>query len=280
MGNVILVDKSKGMTSFDVCFKLRKIFNTKRIGHTGTLDPNATGLMMVLIDKATKINQFVVSLKKEYIGTITIGIKTDSEDIDGKILLEKEEVMPSKEEIEKILKTFIGRSTQIPPMTSAIKVNGKKLYEYHRNNEEVEIKPRDIEVYELELLEINDKTFTFKALVSSGTYIRTLAQDILNKLGIIGTLSDLRRIAIDDFKIEAAYTLEEINEGKYKTIDTYDVLSKYYYVYEVVNEFDVINGKPLKLNLIEDKILCVKDKKVLAIYKKDNNIYRCVRGLL
>lgn len=280
MGNVILVDKAKGMTSFDVCFKLRKIFNTKRIGHTGTLDPNATGLMMVLIDKATKINQFVVSLKKEYIGTVQIGIKTDSEDIDGKIILEKEEVMPNKDAIEKILKTFIGKSSQVPPMTSAIKVNGKKLYEYQRNNEEVEVKPRDIEVYELELLELNDKKFTFRVLVSSGTYIRTLAQDILNKLDIIGTLSDLRRTAIDDFKVEDAYTLDEINEGKYESLDTYDVLRKYYYVYEVANEFDVINGKPLKLNLNEDKILCVKDKKVLAIYKKDNNIYRCVRGLL
>ena len=280
MGNVILIDKPKGITSFDVCFKLRKVFNTKKIGHTGTLDPNATGLMMILIDKATKINQFVVSLKKEYIGTVKIGIKTDSEDIDGKILLEKEELMPSKETIEKIFKTFIGKSSQIPPMTSAIKVNGKKLYEYKRNNEEIEIKPRDIEIYELELLDVNDKTFTFRALVSSGTYIRTLAQDILNKLNIIGTLADLRRIAIDDFKVEDAYTLEEINEGKYESLDSYDILSKYYYVYEVTNEFDVLNGKPLKLGLNEDKILCVKDKKALAIYKKDNDIYRCVRGLL
>ena len=280
MGNVILIDKPKGITSFDVCFKLRKVFNTKKIGHTGTLDPNATGLMMILIDKATKINQFVVSLKKEYIGTVKIGIKTDSEDIDGKVLLEKEELMPSKETIEKIFKTFIGKSSQIPPMTSAIKVNGKKLYEYKRNNEEIEIKPRGIEIYELELLDVNDKTFTFRALVSSGTYIRTLAQDILNKLNIIGTLADLRRLAIDDFKVEDAYTLEEINEGNYESLDSYDILSKYYYVYEVTNEFDVLNGKPLKLGLNEDKILCVKDKKALAIYKKDNDIYRCVRGLL
>ena len=280
MGKIILVDKAKGMTSFDVCFKLRKIFNTKRIGHTGTLDPNATGLMMVLIDNATKINQFVLSARKEYIATVKIGILTDSEDIDGKVILEKKEIMPEKEDIEETLESFLGKSKQVPPMTSAIKVNGKKLYEYQRNNETVDIKERDIEVFEIELLKINEETFVFRCIVSSGTYIRSLAQDVLKKLNIIGTLSDLKRTRIDDFKLEDAYTLEEINEGRFNSLDIYDVLSKYYYVYEVANESDVLNGKALKLELNEDTILCVKDKKALAIYKKENNVYRCVRGLL
>ena len=126
MGRIVLVDKPKGITSFDVCFKMRKIFGTKKIGHTGTLDPNATGLMMILVDNATKANQFLVSATKEYIATVKIGIKTDTDDIDGNIIESKNEVMPSRDIIEETLKSFLGKSKQIPPMTSAIKVDGKK----------------------------------------------------------------------------------------------------------------------------------------------------------
>lgn len=280
MGKIVLVNKPKGITSFDVCFKMRKIFNTKRIGHTGTLDPNATGLMMVLIDKATKINQFVLSLKKEYIATVKIGIKTDSEDIDGKIIEERNEIMPNKELIEDVLKSFIGKSKQIPPMTSAIKVNGKKLYEYQRNNQEVDVKPRDIEVFDMELLDINKDSFIFKTTVSSGTYIRTLAKDILNKMGIIGTLLDLKRTKIDNFKLEDASTIENIENGQYQELNVYDVLSMYYPIYQVDNKNDVINGKSLKLNLDYEQILCVDNQEVLAIYYKDGELYRCKRGLL
>ena len=280
MGKIVLVNKPKGITSFDVCFKMRKIFNTKRIGHTGTLDPNATGLMMVLIDKATKINQFVLSLKKEYVATVKIGIKTDSEDIDGKLIEERNEIMPNKELIEDVLKSFIGKSKQIPPMTSAIKVNGKKLYEYQRNSQEVDVKPRDIEVFDIELLDVNKDSFIFKTTVSSGTYIRTLAKDILNKMGIIGTLLDLKRTKIDNFKLEDASTIENIENGQYQELNVYDVLSMYYPIYQVDNRNDVINGKSLKLNLDYEQILCVDNQEVLAIYYKDGELYRCKRGLL
>lgn len=280
MGKIVLVNKPKGITSFDVCFKMRKIFNTKRIGHTGTLDPNATGLMMVLIDKATKINQFVLSLKKEYIATVKIGIKTDSEDIDGKLIEERNEILPNKELIEDVLKSFIGKSKQIPPMTSAIKVNGKKLYEYQRNNQEVDVKPRDIEVFDIELLDINKDSFIFKTTVSSGTYIRTLAKDILSKMGIIGTLLDLKRTKIDNFKLEDASTIEDIENGQFQELNVYDVLSMYYPIYQVDNRNDVINGKSLKLNLDYEQILCVDNQEVLAIYYKDGELYRCKRGLL
>ena len=280
MNKVILVNKQKGITSFDVCYKLRKIFNTKKIGHTGTLDPNATGLMMVLIGSATKINQFVLSLKKEYIATIKIGIKTDSEDIDGKIIEERNEIMPTKEEIEKILNSFLGKSKQTPPIVSALKVNGKRLYEYYHDNQEVDIKPRDIEIYAIELLDINNDTFTFKTTVSSGTYIRTLGQDILNSLGIIGTLVELKRTMIDDFKLEDASTIEEIAINQYKEFTTYDILKKYYPIYETDIKENIINGKPLKLDLDYEKILIVNNNVALAIYKKEDGLYRCQRGLL
>lgn len=281
MSKILYIDKPKGITSFDLCFKLRKVFNTKKIGHTGTLDPNATGLMVCLIDGASKTNQFLVSANKEYIATVKLGIRTDSEDIDGNILEEKEEVMPSFELIVETIKSFIGKSEQIPPMASAIKVNGKKLYEYMRNNETVELKPRPIEVFSIELLDVDDNTFTISCKVTSGTYIRTLVQDILKKLGIIGTLSDLRRTAIDDISLDEADTLEEVLNGKYHAHSIYEVLSKYYEVYVAGDAKAIKDGKPLKYHSEANEILCVdSDNTALAIYRKENGVYRCVRGLL
>ncbi|MGN1405762.1 MAG: tRNA pseudouridine(55) synthase TruB, partial [Erysipelotrichaceae bacterium] len=169
--SILYIDKPKGMTSFDICFRLRKVLGTKKIGHTGTLDPNATGLMIVLSEKDTKANQFLVSDYKEYIGECLIGIKTDTLDIDGNILEEKTETMPERKEIISVLESFLGDSMQIPPMTSAIKVDGKKLYEYQREGKTVELEPRPITVSKIELLELNDRTFTFRCRVSSGTYI-------------------------------------------------------------------------------------------------------------
>lgn len=281
MSKILYIDKPKGITSFDLCFKLRKVFNTKKIGHTGTLDPNATGLMVCLIDGASKTNQFLVSANKEYIATVKLGIRTDSEDIDGNILEEKEEVMPSFELIVETIKSFIGKSEQIPPMASAIKVNGKKLYEYMRNNETVELKPRPIEVFSIELLDVADNTFTISCKVTSGTYIRTLVQDILKKLGVIGTLSDLRRTAIDDISLDEADTLEEVLNGNYHAHSIHEVLSKYYEVYVAGDAKAIKDGKPLKYNSEANEILCVdNDNTALAIYRKENGVYRCVRGLL
>ncbi len=280
MSQIIYVDKPKGITSFDICYKLRKVFNTKKIGHTGTLDPNATGLMVCLIGSATKANQFLVCAKKEYIATVKIGIKTDSDDIEGKILEEKEEVMPDFDSINDVLKSFLGKSKQVPPMTSAIKVNGKKLYEYHRQGIKLELEPRDIEVFNIDLLNVEGDTFTFKTYVSSGTYIRSLVNDILNKLGIIGTLSDLRRTKIDDIDIKEADSLDDVLDGKYHVHSIYEVLSEYYYVYNVQDKKHVIDGKPLKIDLKEDMILCAYDNEALAIYKYEDGLYRCLRGLL
>ena len=187
------------MTSFDICFRLRKVLGTRKIGHTGTLDPNATGLMIVLSDKDTKANQFLVSDSKEYIAECLIGCSTDTLDIDGSIIEEKEETMPDRNDIDNALKSFLGDSMQLPPMTSAIKVDGKKLYEYQREGKTVELEPRPVNVSEIELLNVNERTFSFRCKVSSGTYIRVLLQDILKKLnsdeyyrlrGYISKLSD------------------------------------------------------------------------------------------
>lgn len=276
---ILYIDKPKGLTSFDICFKLRKVLGTKKIGHTGTLDPNATGLMIILSDKDSKANQFLVSDNKEYIATCLLGIETDTLDIDGKVVNTKEEFMPDKEEIKNVLSSFLGESYQIPPMTSAIKKNGKKLYEYQREGIEVEIEPRKINIEEIELLDINDKTFSFRCKVSSGTYIRSLLKDILTKLNVIGTLSELRRTKINDIDVSKADKLEDVLEGRYTCQNLYDLLIKRYKEYVVSDPKDVLNGKRLYLKSNENELLITYNKQCLAIYVKEKNYYVSKRGL-
>lgn len=276
---ILYIDKPKGLTSFDICFKLRKVLGTKKIGHTGTLDPNATGLMIVLSDKDSKANQFLVSDNKEYIATCLLGIETDTLDIDGKVVNTKEEIMPDKEEIKNVLSSFLGESYQIPPMTSAIKKNGKKLYEYQREGIEVEIEPRKINIEEIELLDINDKTFSFRCKVSSGTYIRSLLKDILTKLNVIGTLSELRRTKINDIDVSKADKLEDVLEGRYTCQNLYDLLIKRYKEYVVSDPKDILNGKRLYLKSNENELLITYNKQCLAIYVKEKNYYVSKRGL-
>ena len=277
---IIYVDKPKGITSNDLCQKLKKYLNTTKIGHTGTLDPNATGLMIVLFDEATKANQFMVSDTKEYIATVKIGIETDSLDIDGNILSSKELKMPSRDILEATLKSFIKEYEQYPPLASAIKYNGKKLYEYLRKGEKVEVKPRKVKIYEISLLDIKTDEFIFKTKVSSGTYIRSLVKDILDELNLIGVLSDLRRTKINDISIDDAYTLSDIENNKYKIISLYEELSKRFEVYKTSDPKNIIDGKRIKLDNYQDEVLIVdEDNRCLAVYKKDINDYKCVRGL-
>ena len=279
MKNVLFIDKPKGMTSFDVCYKLRKVLGTKKIGHTGTLDPNATGVMIVLFDKATKANQFLVSSEKEYIACVKLGVMTDTLDIDGNVIEERVCKMPDALALKKALNNYLGISKQTPPLTSAIKVAGKKLYEYQRENLEVKIPEREIEVKEIELLSVYEDEFVFRCKVSSGTYIRSLVRDILNDLGLIGTLKDLMRTKIDNVDISKCDKFEDVLNDNYHAYSLYEVMKDSYYLYEVSNKQDVLNGKPLKLPLKEEEILCVSNKEVLAIYRKEKGIYRCVRGL-
>ncbi len=275
--SILFIDKPKGLSSFDVCFRLRKKLGTKKIGHTGTLDPNASGVMIVLSDKQTKLNQFIVSRKKEYIATVLIGKETDTLDIDGQVINEKDEKMPDKEIIKECLNKYLGKSKQEVPLTSAIHVDGKRLYEYQRENKKVELPLRDIEVFDIELISVSKDEFEFKVTVSGGTYIRSLVRDILRDLGIIGTLKELRRTAIDKVRIDECQSLDS---DELTDHDAYDFLKDYYPVYEADNMNDILNGKPLNIDRQDDEILIVNQKKVLAIYYKDDDLYRCKRGLL
>ena len=279
MGNVLFVDKPKGITSFDVCYRLRKVLGTKKIGHTGTLDPNATGVMVILFDKATKANQFLVSDNKEYECKVLFGLDTDTLDIDGNVLRKEEYRLYDRKEIENVLDSFLGTSRQKVPMTSAVSVDGKRLYEYQRENIEIDVPERDIEVFEIELLKMYEDGFSFRTKVSSGTYIRSLARDICLKLGTIGTVQELRRTKIDNIDISMCNTLGEIEKGNYSTYDLYDLLKDKYEVIDYDPLEDIYNGKRIRLNCDCNRVLIARDNEAIAIYEKDNDVYKSVRGL-
>ena len=214
MNGLLIINKPKNYTSHDIVNIVRKKLNTKKVGHTGTLDPNATGVLPILIGQATKISKYLVEHKKTYIATLKLGEQRSTGDSEGDIINQDLGLRVfDNMEIEQILLNFLGEQQQIPPIYSAIKVNGKKLYEYARNGQEIEIKPRDIEVYSISLKNYNQKDeIIFQVECSKGTYIRTLCEDIAKELGTIGYMKELQRISVNQFNIEDAVALEELEE--------------------------------------------------------------------
>ena len=277
--NVLYINKPQGISSFDICYKLRKVLNTKKIGHTGTLDPNATGVMVILYNEATKAAQFLVSDKKTYKARVLLGTKTDTLDIDGNVVETRPYAVPEKEKIEEVLNYYRGKSKQVVPITSAKKINGKKLYQYQLKGQEVELPVIDIEVFDISLNEIYEDGFEFSCEVTAGTYVRALARDILEKLDEIGTLSKLCRTCIDDINLDECDELDDVLNGKYTAHNLLDVLSKRYKTYEVDNVEDIKNGKRIKIDSDEQYLLLTNNNELLAMYQKDGNEYKSARGL-
>ena len=209
MNGIILIDKPQDFTSHDVVAKLRGILHERRIGHSGTLDPMATGLLVVFVGRATRAVEFAESHEKEYIAGLRPGITTDTQDITGNVL-ERSENAVSRDMLINVLPEFTGEIFQIPPMYSAIKVKGKKLYELARNGIEVEREVRPVKISELELIGEQETDFILRVVCSKGTYIRTLCHDIGQKLQTGATLSSLRRTRAGSFSVDHAYSLEEI----------------------------------------------------------------------
>ena len=207
MDKLLVVNKEKNLTSRDIVNNLTKIFNTKKIGHTGTLDPIATGVLVCLFGKYTKLVDLLTSLDKEYIAEIKLGIKTDTGDITGSII-ENKKYNITKEEIIKVFKEFPQKYEQTVPKYSAVKINGKKLYEYARNNIEIELPKREVSIFSLELIDYEKDIIKFKTHVSKGTYIRSLIEDICEKLGTIGTMNNLIRTKQGGFDIEDSFILD------------------------------------------------------------------------
>jgi len=253
---VINVYKESGYTSFDVVAKLRGILKQKKIGHTGTLDPMAEGVLMVCLGKGTKLVDMITSGTKEYEATMRLGISTDTEDITGNILNQVE--IPgdmSVDNITQVINSFVGKYNQIPPMYSAIKKDGKKLYEYARNGMVIERDPRPIEIYSIEDITINIPNISFKVNCSKGTYIRSLCRDIGDKLGVGGTLTGLIRREVHGFLLEDSLKLSDIERLRdEEKLDSYilsvDTLLKNYTGYTIKEEFSKLlsNGNKLYPN--------------------------------
>ena len=234
MDGIIIINKTKGCTSHDIVYKIKKMLNEK-VGHTGTLDPMAEGVLPILVGKGTLASKYLINHDKKYIVELQLGTKTDTADGEGKIVKQQpvnKEILTTKN-IEKILQSFVGKQEQIPPIYSAIKINGKKLYEYARKGQEIELKPRKIEIYNIKLINysVEEKQIKFEVFCGKGTYIRSLCEDIAIKFGTVGYMKSLKRIQVGDFKIEDSITIDELNNiiqknesDKTKTIITLEKL--------------------------------------------------------
>ena len=277
MNGVILIDKQKDYTSRDVVNIVSKIVGTKKVGHTGTLDPIATGVLAVCVGEGTKLVETLMSDDKIYEAEIILGIETDTLDTTGNILKSIDSHI-NKEEIETALYEMTCTYNQEVPAYSAVKVNGKKLYEYARNGEEVILPKHEVSIYSLELIsdikyEEKQTIFKIRTHVSKGTYIRSLIRDIAYKLNTVGVMSSLRRIKQGIFNINDCNTLEQLKNNDYKILSIEEILKNEYIV--EVNDFlenMIENGRVLENRYSKDKITFKnKEGKVIAIYKQDAN---------
>lgn len=276
---IINVCKEKNMTSRDVVNIISKHLHTKKVGHTGTLDPLATGVLIVCTNHDTKLVDILTSKNKEYIATMRLGIQTDMGDITGNII-KRATYKVTKDQIIKVLNSFLGSSTQTVPIYSAVKINGKKLYEYARNGEEVTLPTREINISSIELLDYHDDLIKFKVTVSKGTYIRSLIEDIGKTLQTVATMEDLVRTKQGNYKIEDSYTLEDIKNDNYKPIPLNIVLKDYHtYNLNATEYFKVKNGSKMLLNIDDKIVTLLYNNKPIALYRKENDIYRVYKML-
>lgn len=277
MDGIIIINKPKNCTSHDIVRKTKKILNEK-VGHTGTLDPNATGVLPLLVGKGTQMAKYLINHDKIYEAVLKLGEKTDTADCEGNII-EKKDVHSSSleiENVEKVLKTFIGKQAQIPPIYSAIKVNGKKLYEYARKGQNVQIEPREIEIYEMELLQIDNQEIKYKVHCSKGTYIRTLCEQIAEKLGTVGYMKELKRVQVGEFSIQNSITIEEIEHNLNKYFIT---IEKYFEKNEKIDIDErklkmFLNGVKLNYNLKDGIYRIYSQKKFIGIGLIKSNLLK------
>lgn len=281
INGIIIINKEKEYTSNDVVRIVKKITKTK-VGHTGTLDPNATGVLPLLLGEGTKVSKYLINHNKEYEAVLQLGKKTETADGEG-IVIEEKEVLPQmlkKEFVEETLNSFIGVQNQVPPMYSAIKVNGRKLYDYARSGQTVEVKARRIEIYNIKLIKIDEKEkqIFFRVSCSKGTYIRTLCENIAEKLDTVGYMKELNRTKVGDFKIEDSIKVKELEENILKhnlsKIITIEELFKEKEKVELTdNEIKkYLNGVQIPVNEIYSKTNNNNNEEICRVYYKNKFI--------
>ena len=266
MQGILIINKQKGYTSQDVVSKVKKILNIKKAGHTGTLDPMATGVLPIMLGNYTKLSKYLIEHDKTYIAKLKLGEKSSTGDLEGEII-EKQDINPSLISIEKItqvLNSFIGKQKQTPPKYSAIKINGKKLYEYAREGIDIEIPEREIEIYDIKLISFKDYEIEFEVSSSKGTYIRTLCEDIAEKLETVGVMTSLIRTKVDKFKIEDSIKLEDLNtEIAEKNLINMET---------ILSDFETIKLDNRKTELFLNGVMltCNLQEGIYNVYNNDN----------
>lgn len=259
MDGIIVINKEKEYTSHDVVAKLKKKLNISKVGHTGTLDPNATGVLPILIGKGTKFSKYLINHDKIYEVELELGKKTDTADIEGKVIEEKNvDEKYIKENLLQVLESFVGKQEQIPPMYSAIKKDGKKLYEFARAGEKVEIEPREIEIYKIDLNKYDKNIISFVVSCSKGTYIRSLCEDIAEKLNTLGYMKNLKRLQVGKFNIKDAVYIDDID---LKNVNDYLITLE-----EILREIPCINLDEKKLKLFLNGVQ-LTDNNIDGLYK-------------
>ena len=267
MNGIIIVNKEKGYTSRDVVNIISKNLHTKKVGHTGTLDPLAEGVLVITVGKCTKLCDYLTSEYKEYIAEFELGYVTDTLDNTGTIL-KKSEKKVTEDEIKKVINDFKGEYNQTVPIYSAVKINGKKLYEYARNNIDVELPSRVVDIKEIEILNIGNK-ITIKCLVSKGTYIRSLIRDIGEKLGTYATMTNLLRTASGNFKIENSKKIEDIKKGNFNLITVDKIFDKYPKTNLNEKEYkNISNGNIIENKYNKEYVLFYYNEELISIYKE------------
>ncbi len=280
MDAIILLDKPAGMTSFSAVAAVRKALGERKAGHTGTLDPNASGLMIVLLGRYTKLAPYCVSNHKHYTARFIMGKAYDTEDVWGTVTAEKIPGIYGDDVLAEISASMTGEQEQIPPMYSALKINGRKLYEMARKGETVERAPRKITVNSMTVTHLTGDIYRMDAVVSSGTYIRTLISDFAARLGEYAAMSSLCRTGIEHLSLSDAWTPDDIRNGSFTGLSPYDVIDPVYPKQEYPEPSLIRSGRAVRLPCDDPVVMIVNGRDLLAAYeKREDGLYHCLRGL-
>jgi tRNA pseudouridine55 synthase len=273
MDGILIINKPQGYTSHDIVNIVKKALNTPKVGHTGTLDPNATGVLPILIGKATKVSKYLIEHNKTYVAELALGEKSSTGDTEGEIIEKKKVPLLNEEQIKQVLKSFEGKQMQTPPIYSSIKINGKKAYEYARKGQNIQLEPRPIEIMKISFIKFENNVLKYEVQCSKGTYIRVLCEDIAERLGTVGLMKNLCRTRVNEFDIEDSCKIEQIAKEKIISIEKVCNIKPKIELDDKTKE-KFLNGVKLNFNM-ENGVYRIYNKKIfLGLGVINNNILK------
>lgn len=273
MDGILIINKPQGYTSHDIVNIVKKALNTPKVGHTGTLDPNATGVLPILIGKATKVSKYLIEHNKTYVAELALGEKSSTGDTEGEIIEKKKVPLLNEEQIKQVLKSFEGKQMQTPPIYSSIKINGKKAYEYARKGQNIQLEPRPIEIMKISFIKFENNVLKYEVQCSKGTYIRVLCEDIAERLGTVGLMKNLCRTRVNEFDIKDSCKIEQIAKEKIISIEKVCNIKPKIELDDKTKE-KFLNGVKLNFNM-ENGVYRIYNKKIfLGLGVINNNILK------